>query len=157
MLYRTHLLFSILVFLLLRYFTGIKAGLLFFVLLVSSSFIPDLDHPNSKIGQKFKILSKTLNKIFKHRGFLHSIILPFLIYFIFAYIFELKEVGFAVAAGIISHLFLDLLTKDGLSLLSPFSDKKIKGFISVGKISEKIFFIFLLILFIIFLIKISGL
>src|SRR3989344_944292 len=110
MLYRTHLLFSILVFLLLRYFTGIKAGLLFFVLLVSSSFIPDLDHPNSKIGQKANFLSKILNKIFKHRGFLHSLILPIILYFIFAYIFELKEAGFAVAAGIVSHLFLDLLT-----------------------------------------------
>jgi len=144
MLYKTHLLFSILISIFITSFIYIKSKYLFILILLLSTFIPDIDHPDSKIGKKFRFSSYVLNKLFSHRGFFHSLIFPILIYFIFSYIFELKEIALAVSLGISSHLFLDLLTKEGLSLFAPFSNKRIHGFIKTGSILEKILFIILL-------------
>ncbi|MBI2672163.1 metal-dependent hydrolase [Candidatus Woesearchaeota archaeon] len=131
---------------------GVNFKYQFFLIFVLSSFIPDIDHPNSKIGQKMRLFSKVLNKLFSHRGFLHSMILPLLIYFIFVYIIEVNEIGLAVSLGISSHLFLDLMTKNGLALFAPFSNRKINGFIATGSFLEKIFcgILLLIIIYLIF-------
>ena len=148
MLYKTHLVFSFLVYLIVIYFIDLESKYIFFFILVLSSFIPDIDIQTSKIGRKFKKISFLSNKIFSHRGFFHSIFFPSLFYFIFTFILNLKEISLAIFLGISSHLFLDLWTKEGISLLSPFSQKRINGFIKTGGISEKIlFFILLVILF----------
>ena len=143
MLYKTHLIFAILMALLLFN----KFNIFLLVILILSSFIPDIDLQTSKIGKKFKILSFLTNKLFSHRGFFHSIILPSLIYFIFTYIFNLQEIGLVIFIGISSHLFLDMLTKEGITFFSPFIQKRINGFITTGGFVEKIlFFLFLFVI-----------
>ena len=140
MLYKTHLVFPILISL----FLFNKFNIFLLIILILSSFIPDIDIQTSKIGKKFKILSFLTNKLFSHRGFFHSIILPLIFYFIFTYIFNLQEIGLVVFIGISSHLFLDMLTKEGIAFFSPFIQKRINGFITTGGFVEKIlFFIFL--------------
>ncbi len=123
------------------------------IILVLSSFLPDIDIQTSKIGSKLKLISFLSNKIFSHRGFFHSLILPGLIYFIFDYIFELKEIGQAVFIGMSSHLFLDMLTIDGIALFAPFYNKRIKGFIRTGGLIENILF-FMIFLSVVFLLVI---
>ena len=149
MLYKTHFIFSVIIALfLIDYF-----NVFLLIILVLSSFIPDIDIQTSKIGRKFKILSFLANKLFSHRGFFHSIILPSLLYFIFTYIFNLKEIGIVIFIGISSHLFLDMLTKEGISLFAPFTQKRISGFITTGGLIEKILFFVLVIFTFIFILR----
>jgi len=151
MMYKTHLLFAFLISLLLTSFLNIESKLFFIILILVSSFIPDIDNTNSKIGRKFKTSSLIINKIFSHRGFFHSLLLPLIMYFIFAFILDRKDMALAVFFGISSHLFLDLLTKEGISFFAPFSNKRINGFIKTNSFVEKIFFIIILLLIILFL------
>lgn len=96
------------------------------------SLIPDIDHPNSTVGQKFRFLSRTVNNLFGHRGITHApitlLIMSYLLFFASTYIpLEYKGYGLAFILGIImgyaSHLFLDSLTVSGIPLLYPFSKK----------------------------------
>ncbi len=154
MMYKTHLFFALLVSLMLYQFINLNPAMIIFVLV--ASFIPDLDHTNSKIGRKFKTTSFFLNKIFSHRGFFHSILLPLIMYFIFAFILERKDMALAIFAGISSHLLLDMLTVDGISLLAPFSSKRINGFIKTNGLTEKVFFMILLLLSALFLFQVLS-
>ncbi|AMN30926.1 hypothetical protein BFS06_11995 [Clostridium perfringens] len=101
------------------------------------SLIPDLDHPKSYLGKKFKTLSNTLNKLFGHRGLTHTPIM----YFIFSAILYLISVfihgntqiiytqfAIGLSLGYLSHLFMDSLTKAGIPLLYP-----LKGYYSLAK------------------------
>ena len=53
MMYKTHLLFALLISLLLTSFLNIESKLFFIILILVSSFIPDIDNTNSKIIQNF--------------------------------------------------------------------------------------------------------
>ncbi|MEK6936543.1 MAG: metal-dependent hydrolase [Nanoarchaeota archaeon] len=149
MMYKTHLFFAFLVSIILYHFLNLNPVLIVFVL--ASSFIPDLDHQNSKIGRKFKTTSFLMNKIFSHRGFFHSILLPIIMYFVFAFILDRKDIALAIFLGISSHLFLDLLTVEGISLFAPFSNKRINGFIKTNSLTEKIIFLVILLITVLFL------
>ncbi len=140
MLYKTHLIFSFLIALISINYFNPSNKLVFLLFLVLSSFVPDIDIQTSKIGRKFKITSFFINKLFSHRGFFHSLLLPALIYFILVYLFGIQEIGLAVSLGICSHIFLDMLTKEGISLFSPFINKRINGFITTGGLIESILF-----------------
>ena len=140
MLYKTHFVFAVLISLLLN------LDLISSFILVLCSFIPDIDIQTSKIGKKFKILSFLANKLFSHRGFFHSLLFVLIIYFILKFIFTLQDLPYLISLGILSHLVLDSLTKEGISLFSPFLNFRIKGFITTGSFIEKLFFIFLVIL-----------
>lgn len=144
MMYKTHLIFALLVALILISVLDLNSKSFFIILVLASSFIPDIDNTNSKIGRKFQTPSFIINKIFSHRGFFHSLLLPLIMYFIFTFILDRKDMALAVFIGISSHLFLDLLTIDGISLFAPFSNKRIKGFIKTNGLFEKIFFLILL-------------
>lgn len=137
MMFITHLLFSMLVGLLLiknqLLFTTNSKFDAFIVLLVMmfGAIFPDIDHPDSTIGQKVKFISKPINWIFGHRGFLHSLFFALLIYaLIFIFSFQIAN---AFMIGFITHILLDGLTKEGIEIIRPLTDFKIRGpFISNG-------------------------
>ncbi len=142
---KTHLLFGILLGIFyLDYFKFSGNKVLFFIIIGLASLLPDIDHPNSIIGRKIKPISSIINFLFGHRKLLHSIfflaavgLLSFLLwplYFIPTFI------------GLLSHILLDTLSKEGLNLLYPFNIIDIKGFIKVGGLIENLFFFCLLIL-----------
>lgn len=129
MLGKTHLLFA---FFLSTFFTQPLAWLI----IIGSSLLPDIDSGTSLLGRKFKLVGV----VFEHRGFFHS----FFFYIpasVIAYSLS-PLVGWSFALGCGSHLLLDMMTKQGLQLY-PFK-KKIKGFIKVGSLAEKVFFVFIL-------------
>ena len=144
MLYKTHLIFAFLISLIILKLFPESFNILFIPLVLLSSFLPDIDIHTSKIGQKFKVSSFIINKIFHHRGFFHSIFFPLLLYIIFNYIFELKKIALILFIGTLSHIILDLFTVEGIAFFTPFFHKRINGFIKTGGISEKIFFILIL-------------
>jgi len=48
--------------------------------------------------------------------------------------------------GYLSHIFLDLLNKDGIILFPPFKITHVRGFIKVGGMFEYVLFIVLIII-----------
>lgn len=90
------------------------------------SLFSDIDMRGSYISKRFPIIYKIFGKRFRHRGFTHSLIFVGLIAFIgdsvivssndnvvFTCIFS------GLIAGVVSHIFLDLITKEGVELFYP--------------------------------------
>ena len=137
MLFRTHIMFSLMIYFLLNYFLRIPFWVLFFILF--ATVFVDIDIRNSKIGNHwyFRLFQWTT----KHRGVLHSLIVGLILSLVVGIISLWGGFGFFV--GYVSHLFLDCLTKSGVELFWPFG-WKIKGFVRSGGIVEDIFFVLLL-------------
>ncbi|MDN3448702.1 metal-dependent hydrolase [Planococcus sp. APC 3906] len=83
------------------------------------ALLPDICHGGSKIGRSFPVLSKIVNVLFGHRTFTHSLL--FLV--LMGILFNAIGVGEAISAGflvgMVSHLILDMATKNGIKLLFP--------------------------------------
>ncbi len=104
--------------------------------LILGSLIPDLDHKNSYISNKAKSLSFFTSRLFKHRGFTHSILGTLIFYYILNYflpklslyidIFYLDIFKWALIIGFISHIILDMMTPGGVVLFYPIIDKRIR-------------------------------
>ena len=144
LIFRTHLVFGLFLGLLfLRFFKN--DWIIFLLIVCFSSVLADIDYPKSKIGKNIKLVSWLLNKILGHRGFLHTI---YPLVFVFLLLIFLKQnlFGYAFLIGYSSHLFLDMLTKQGIGLFYPVFKIKLKGFIKSGGKLEFIIFYFVLFL-----------
>lgn len=83
------------------------------------SLLPDIDQPNSIIGQGLPVCSTVINKIYGHRGFTHSFLFPALIY-----VFTQERESFnGIAFGCLGHMLLDFFNTGGIPLLYPFTKK----------------------------------
>lgn len=135
---RTHLLTGIFLGLL---FLPLGNSLLVQVLIFSSavvgSLIADLDISTSLLGRKVKLIGY----LFSHRGFFHSLFFLLLLSIMLAEI-SVFIVGLTFLIGGLSHLLLDILTKEGLYLWP--TKKKIKGYVKVGSVLEQFLQLFLL-------------
>ena len=99
---------------------------------VVGSIFPDIDHNGSYIGRRVKPLSKLINTAFGHRGATHS---PFLIVLFTSILYLLNKLiwldsSFSILIaglfiGMISHVLLDLITKEGVPLFYPLNKEKI--------------------------------
>lgn len=137
-----------------------KAILIFIYVYFSyvGSLFPDIDMKNSYISKIFPKIYRFLGSKFRHRGITHSLIFVYLLCSLFSIIVHHSEnnivficlfSGFIV--GYLSHLCLDLLTKEGIELFYPISINFSILPIKTSSKSEKIFckilnfiFIFLL-------------
>jgi len=151
MLYRTHLAFGLMFGIFFWSYKGFNdvyastyglwvGGAFFFGLLALGSLLPDLDHPKSKLGHKVPAISHLFHFLFGHRGFLHSIFFVIIIGAIVLTIFG-NLISFPIMIGMLSHLFSDCLTKQGINFIYPFKEFSIRGFIETGSIAEFILFI----------------
>ncbi|WP_338563200.1 metal-dependent hydrolase [Erwinia sp. E_sp_B04_8] len=86
--------------------------------------LPDIDHPKSTLGQRFRWLSQPIARIFGHRGFTHSL----LAVIGGVALFHLKlpkewvipaDVFQGLVLGYLSHIAADMLTPAGVPLLWP--------------------------------------
>jgi inner membrane protein len=145
MIFRTHLAFGLLIALISLKFLNIKNLILFIFIVGFSSIIVDIDYRKSKIGKKTKILSYFFNFVFRHRGFFHTIYIPFIIYLLSITV-NYDTIGLAFLLGYLSHLLLDALTISGIKPFSPLFKVKIDGFIRTGSFFENLFFVLILIL-----------
>lgn len=147
--FKTHLLFALFIsFLIYNYFN--LNPILFILILVFSATLPDIDHAKSWIGRKLKPLSLIINFIFGHRKFIHSLFFVLSISFLIKIFYGNYYIPFLI--GYISHLILDILTKNGIYLFYPFK-LKIHGFIKTNGIIEKLFLVFLGLVNIVFIIN----
>jgi len=142
--FRTHLIFSFLIGILIINYFNIQNKIVFVAILLIASALPDIDSYKSKLGKKIKPISFLINIFLGHRGIFHSPFFLILTSMLIAIINQ--EIASAFFIGYLSHLILDSLTPEGVMFLYPFSKKRTKGSIRTGSLFENIFFILLLIL-----------
>lgn len=91
---------------------------------LSTSLLPDIDHPRSLLGQRLRWIAIPISRVFGHRGFTHSLLA------IIGGVFLLNsditvtwlipsDVMHAMVIGYLSHLLADMLTPAGVPLLWP--------------------------------------
>ncbi|MBH7168784.1 metal-dependent hydrolase, partial [Clostridioides difficile] len=104
---------------------------------IAGSLFPDIDHPNSSLGSKCKLLSSLLNSRFGHRGFIHSPILLIASMLVLFLLINKVNINYqiyyislivGIFIGWISHLLLDFITVSGIPIFYPISNKKFRIF-----------------------------
>jgi inner membrane protein len=140
MLFRTHIVFSILIFFLLNWILEIPNKILFLVCILLATAFVDIDMKKSRAGNRWYL--RPFQFFTKHRGIIHSIFFGLLISLLIAWINQWAGFGFFV--GYISHLFLDALTKSGVAIFWPVWKKKFSLCIKSGGIIEEIIFVLIL-------------
>lgn len=138
MLIKTHLAITLFFVLILLPFVSYK--IIFILIALLATYIPDIDIKSSKLGRK--IIFRPLQFFAKHRGVFHSFSFLFLLTFIFLMFFPRIALGFFI--GYASHLFADSLTMSGIIPFPPWK-KRIYGKIRTGGNTEKILFFILLV------------
>lgn len=139
MLAKTHAAFGLLAALVTLKYAVIAKPVLFVILVVLGVFLPDLDHPESKINRTLKI-TKIIPFLFKHRGVFHSIFGAIIICGAIGYWVGLQY-GLGLFVGYLSHLISDALTVSGVNFLQPISHFKIQGPVRTGSFFETLVFI----------------
>lgn len=82
------------------------------------SLIPDIDHRNSKISQKVKLVSTVIRAVARHRGIIHDPVLYVLVYLgLWVCSRSIAMSCTPLFLGIASHLILDAATTDGIPVL----------------------------------------
>ena len=130
---------------------------------IIGSPLPDIDLKNSQIGSLFPVTSTFISTHFKHRTLTHSLLSIFLFLLLLSYapylnigqdFYTLLITGLLV--GHSSHIFLDLLTTQGVCLFYPWKKKiRIANFKTGAKGEGVINGILFLTLFTYLLIKLS--
>ncbi|ANU14193.1 hypothetical protein B481_2662 [Planococcus halocryophilus Or1] len=87
---------------------------------VIGAVIPDICHSGSKIGRTLPALSKTINGLFGHRTFTHSLLFLALTAFILESFMTVEAISAGLLIGMASHIVLDMATKRGVKLFFPF-------------------------------------
>jgi len=147
--FKTHFMFSLLIGLLtFKYFN--LNPFIFVLILVLAGSLPDIDHSKSFIGRKLFFISWIINLFFGHRKLIHSLIFALFLSYLVKLSFNDYYIPFFI--GYLTHLFLDLITKQGLQLFYPFKFK-INGFIKTNGFLEKIILLILIMLNCYYLIK----
>lgn len=133
----THLLFGILSGIIFLDYFQVESKWIFFPAVIIGAIIPDIDYPYSKVGKRFKVISFVISFLFGHRGFIHTIFPP-LIVFGLAYYLGYGMLGFGFLLGYITHLASDGLTKEGVMAFSPILKLRVRGLVKTGGFWEYI-------------------
>lgn len=143
----THLVFGLLLSALFTSYYSYEQPVLAIGLILFASLLPDVDEKSSRFGRKVPVISYFT----KHRTFFHSIF--FLVVCVILLWMVLDPVYvWAFAAGYVGHLVLDAMTPSGVVPFWP-STLKLRGFVRVGGLLEKVFFVVLVAVFVWLLIR----
>ncbi|MBT4258000.1 metal-dependent hydrolase [archaeon] len=134
MLLRTH--FAISVFAILIFISSVESKLVFVLITLFATLLPDIDSRFSTIGRRK--VARILQFFTRHRGVIHSY--TFLLVLTFILILIWPVLGFGFFLGYSLHLFADSFTIEGIKPFHP-SKYKSKGFIKTGGKSEMVFFL----------------
>lgn len=129
-----------------------------------AALFPDLDNSESTLEnlrimgvRPLKIPAYFIDKLFKHRGFLHSLLaVALLTFLLFGFLPQVpKDILLVILFGYLSHIVLDSLTPVGLPWFYPV-DRNFRLIpkitcITTGSFGETIFFVGLVVLYAIFL------
>jgi len=133
--FKTHLAFGFLLGLFGIQYLHPHNQILFIMIVLFASALPDIDHPDSKMGKNFKPIAF----LFEHRGFFHSLWALIAVFLVFS-LWLGRVYVYAALIGYLSHLLADMLTREGIKPIHPFSNKAIRGFIRTGTFLEFLVF-----------------
>ena len=93
---------------------------------VTGSYLPDIDLPQSKMGHKFSFIAKRLT----HRGITHTLLFPALLVLLMLWT---REMGFMIVPELVlglnvgwaAHIVADLFNRKGVPIFWPFTNKHI--------------------------------
>lgn len=120
------------------------------VVLGIGALFPDIDHPDSFIGQRVPLVSDGVRKVFGHRGIVHSVIgalcFTLLTRFLIAVFDWPVEWSTWFLIGFLAHLIEDSFSKHGIAWLRPIYNKNLqfgfkKIYYTTGGTSEYIVFV----------------
>ena len=150
MMYRTHLMFALV--LALAFFPFVHEKIFFIPLVLACSLLPDIDCMHSKLGRHW--FFRPLQWFIKHRGLLHSLTLALCVAVLLSFV--LPVVAFPFFLGYTSHLLGDALTEEGIRPWWPFR-REIEGFLRTGgRIEQWIFWGFVVLCLILMLRLLLG-
>lgn len=149
MMFRTHAAAGVFVALFFIMSFSLEHPIFFFSIVFISALLPDIDIPNSKIGQKIKPISWFFNFMFGHRKIFHSLLFSFLFFMLLIILFE-NYIGAAFFLGYCVHLVVDGITVRGIKPFYPLFSFELSGPLKSGGTMDYFLF-FLIILSIIFL------
>ena len=132
MLFLTHVLFGALVGVVFSSWFG---GLGFFLMVLLGSILPDIDSSGSKMNRWSGIIGEIVSFFSKHRGFFHSLWFVALSV-ILVKIFVGVTYAWGLFLGMVSHLVMDGMTRQGVHLVYPLSRFRINGFMKTGGMGE---------------------
>jgi len=139
MLLRTHIIVSL--FFILLFLPFVSARVLFIVVALVATLIPDIDTARSSVG-RFKIL-RPFQYLTRHRHVLHSFTFALLV--TLGFVLFLPVVAFGFFLGYSSHLFADCFTQRGIRAFYP-SKKYVLGRLKTGSKAETGIFVIFLVL-----------
>ncbi|MFO8016661.1 MAG: metal-dependent hydrolase [Candidatus Woesearchaeota archaeon] len=137
--FRTHLVIGFLAGLLLIQAWEPGNQLLFMALVLIGSALPDIDHPESKVGRKVKVGAM----LFEHRGFFHSIFAVLMLFLLITHYMTDMRYGLYIAAlplGYLAHIIADCTTREGIMPFHPLSRMRLNGLIRTGGLAEYVLF-----------------
>ena len=137
---RTHLAMG--VFIAALFWSSVSNRIIFLIVLLIATIIPDIDNANSYISNKTR-LGKIVAFFSKHRGAFHSITFAILFSLIVA-LFS-TSIALPVFLGYAIHILADSFTKEGVQAFWPFGVKS-KGIIVTGSWTEYLIIGFFLLL-----------
>ena len=150
MLFHTHLLLGVALFLLASRFFPEMYSVISLLLVLFGSILPDIDEQHSKMNQWSGILGRIIAFLFKHRGFFHSLLFLGILAGLLWYAgFGLY--GLALSVGFFAHLMGDSLTPLGIRPFYPFSLKVFRGPIRVGGVVEMMMMLGLIVIIMVWL------
>lgn len=129
MLIRTHL--AITLFFVLALLSIVEHKLIFFIVALIATFIPDIDSRFSSIGRPK--INRLLQFFTRHRGIIHSFTFLILLTIPLVLFFPAIALGFFL--GYSSHLIADSFTYDGIKPFWPYKGIS-RGIIKTGRKSE---------------------
>lgn len=111
-----------------------------------AGLLPDIDHPNSVLGQKLPMISYPIAKIFGHRGITHSFFMTALLTYALYSLSHSQNMPvisdialMPLIIGYLSHLVGDFLTPSGVPLFWPYKRTFSLGLFKTDSWLETIF------------------
>jgi inner membrane protein len=139
MLIRTHLVITL--FFVLLFISNVENKLLFCIVALIVTFIPDIDSKHSKIGRRK--VARVLQFFTKHRGIFHSF--SFLVLVLIFLEVYLPNILFPFFVGYCSHLFADCFTPRGVRVFYPLKFKVYWKIRTGGRFEFVVFIFFVLV------------
>lgn len=133
--FKTHLAIGTLAcILILRHFKP-ELPILFGAVFLFASVFPDIDIGKGRVGNALWPLSRIINLLFGHRGFMHTIFPPAIGFLALAAI-GFMPLGVAFLAGYMVHLAADMVTVQGIMPFFPLSKIRASGPLKTGGMTE---------------------
>jgi inner membrane protein len=108
-----------------------------------AALAPDIDHPGSLMGSRFRVISVLLEFFAGHRTVTHTVWFCFVVGLLAGFIGRMAAVTFGLYVnplllfgiaflGSVTHLALDALTLSGVKPFAPLWDVAIRGHVRTG-------------------------